>query len=409
MALTEPTLHQRRLGILGGFGAAVLYTASNIALRRSISADPMLVTAMKAIPTVLGLTPWLIWMFYRRPSEGILGPIGDVHLVRFLGVCLIGQVIGNGAFQIALGTIGLAAAVPMTLGALLIGGAVVGWVVLGERIGPRTVAAMIILLSAAVVLSRSNSGPVSGDADAQWTRSLIGAAAAVASGLAYAVFSSVMRATMRRGMRQSTAMWLSGFLGSIALWSIAISRVPVTAWGEIPMTVWGSMLAGGVFNFFAFIAMSTGLKFLPVIAVLLINGSQIAMASTAGVVLFGERPTTTLVMGVLMTFAGLGVLMSRPVRQPSAGRSTCSVPPQKWGAGGHRLNWAAGMTDTVGTTRTGPRRYPVLRPAMPRSSSPHDPLPHPTESTSTTTSRLDRSTATGPRGSRGGPFPCWAR
>ncbi len=318
---SSPTAAQMRLGVLGGVCAAVLYTASNIALRRSISADPMLVSAMKALPTVIGLTPWLAWMLYRN-RQGWLGPIRQVGLRRFLVVCLVGQVIGNGAFQVALGSIGLAAAVPMTLGALLIGGAVVGWFVLGERIGPRTVAAMAILLAAAVVLSRSDSGPAAGDESIAWSRSLLGSAAAVASGLAYAVFSSVMRATMRGGMRQSSAMWISGVVGSIALWSIAVLRVPVETWGTIPPAVWGSMLAGGIFNLFAFIAMSTGLRHLPVIAVLLINGSQIAMASTAGVVIFGERPTATLIVGVLMTFGGLAVLMSRPVGRSKRAMST---------------------------------------------------------------------------------------
>jgi drug/metabolite transporter (DMT)-like permease len=319
MPVTEPTWSIRireqivqpgiGLGIVCGFISAVFYTLSNISLRHSVAADPLLVAAIKAAPTVICLTPFLfVIKLSGRPIAT------SPHLIpRFILVSLIGQVGGNGSFQVALAKIGLAASVPITLGSLLIGSAIMGRLILGERVQRRTAVAITILIVAVITLSQSGQ-PASltgvDAADAVWQR-LLGAGCAVLSGMCFAVFSSTMRLVMQRGMQGTTAMWISGIVGSTALFAIVAAMGGLANLSEMPPTLWWSMGSAGVFNFLAFIAITTAMRALPIVAVHLLNASQVAMAATAGVVLFAEPLSGSLMLGILLTICGLLVLARR--------------------------------------------------------------------------------------------------
>ena len=292
------------LGVVGGtvcgLAAAVLYTASNIALRKCTDLDPFLVSAVKAFPTVIVLGPFLIWMRFNR--QNILTNPSAVW--KFAAVALIGQFVGNGAFQIALGIIGLAKAVPITLGVLLIGGGLLGRFMLGEPLKRKTLLAIAVLLVAVVVLSIAKE-----DASTQVNGPLwLGAACAAASGAAYAMFGAVMRQTMNNGVSAPLAMFISGTIGSIALSAYTMTRLTFNDLVGIDEPEWIMMSVGGVFNLTAFVALSLSLKSLPVVAVNLINASQVAMAAIAGVLLFAEPITSSLIMGLALTILGLVIL-----------------------------------------------------------------------------------------------------
>ena len=78
------------------------------------------------------------------------------------------------------------------------------------------------------------------------------------------------------------------------------------------------MGTAGILNFLAFIALSVALKSLPVIAVNLLNASQVAMAAVAGILLFSEPVTNSLVIGVALTLIGLVAMVSGEVEsQPN--------------------------------------------------------------------------------------------
>jgi drug/metabolite transporter, DME family len=292
------------LGILAGtacgVAAAVLYTASNIALRKCTHLDPFLVSAVKAYPTVIVLGPFLIWMSLNR--KNILTNPSAVW--RFAVVALIGQFIGNGAFQVALGIIGLAKSVPITLGVLLIGGGLLGRFILGEPLKVKTLLAITTLLAAVVVLSTAkDTGPATLNGPL-W----FGAACAAASGAAYALFGTVMRQTMNNGVSAPLAMFTSGLIGSIALSAYTMTRMTIDDLAGISEQEWGMMSTGGAFNLIAFVALSLALKSLPVVAVNLINASQVAMAAVAGVLLFAEPVTSSLIIGLALTILGLVIL-----------------------------------------------------------------------------------------------------
>ena len=287
-----------------GIVAAVFYTIANIALRHCVSVDPFLVSAVKAVPTVIVLAPFLAWMLLRGETIATSSKM----VPRFIAVSFVGQLVGNAAFQIALGVIGLAASVPITLGVLIIVGAVLGRVILHEPVRPRMVVAMLILITAVILLSlpdataapRSTGMPV-------W----VGALCAAASGAGYALYGVVMRQTLMGGVSVPATMFISGAVGTIALWSVTLVRLGVGPLETIVFDQWVVMFAAGACNFTAFAALSVALKSLPVVAVNLINASQVAMAAVAGVMLFAEPITAPLVIGIMLTLAGLLILAKR--------------------------------------------------------------------------------------------------
>jgi drug/metabolite transporter (DMT)-like permease len=290
-------------GVLFGAAAAVLYTAANVGLRQCVGVDPFLVAAVKAAPTVIFLGPILVWMLFRSVPVLTSGRM----IPRFIVVALIGQFIGNAAFQVALEVIGLAVSVPITLGVLIIVGAILGRLVLFEPVRPTKMMAITILIAAIVILSSPSESTMPAESTSALSP-LAGALCAAASGAAYALFGVVMRQTLNGGVTATLTMFISGVVGTVSLWSFALLRLGADAIFATQPDQWWTMSAAGLFNFAAFVALSYALKALPVVAVNLINASQVAMAAIAGVILFSEPVTVSLVAGVGLTFLGLSIL-----------------------------------------------------------------------------------------------------
>ena len=332
-----------RVGVFCGAASAVLYTAANVALKRVADVDAFLVSAIKAVPTVLFLLPVVgVFVVSKRPTGlGRTGwGFGPGGAGRFAAVALFGQFVGNAAFQIALGHIDLAIAVPITLGTLIVCGATFGWLLLGERVPLTRRCAMLVLLAAVAVLAiGSGSGATAGSSSDGTARiAWWGVGCASACGMAYALFGTVMRQTLSAGLSMPMTMLISGFVGTVALSSVAAIRVSPEQLASLDSYHWWVMAQAGLLNFVAFVALTASLRMLPVVAVNLINASQVALASAAGVWLFGERLTTSLMVGIAMTIGGLIVLTlgDRYDRRRTAGigsapdRSTLrSEPPLK--------------------------------------------------------------------------------
>ena len=307
-------------GALFGLCSAVLYTITNIALRHCVEFDAFLVSAVKAIPTVVVLGPYLLWMV--KQGEVIASSYRMVP--RFVMAALVGQFVGNAFFQIALGHIGLAVSVPITLGTMIIGAAILGKWLLNERVNLRTLVAMLILLASIIVLSMpGNHESMNGDTDeagipnAMSTPAEIGLGSlcAALSGFAYAIFGTTMRQALTGGLSAPLTMFVSGSVGAISLWFVSLYRIGFEAIAAVPAEDWGVMGTAGILNFLAFIALSVALKSLPVIAVNLLNASQVAMAAVAGILLFSEPVTNSLVIGVALTLIGLVAMVQRRSRE----------------------------------------------------------------------------------------------
>ena len=332
----------------------MLYTLTNIALRNCVELDAYLVSAVKAAPTVIVLGPLLAMAPLSRrlsaatPSERTAGDptVFRRRIPQFILASFLAQFFGNAAFQKALELIGLAASVPITLGVLIVGGAVLGALILKEPVSTRKVVAMITLIVAVIVLSIPAPERQSGDVmapgpestldsqlesplvDAQESPAspessvstdpvqiIVGSLWAALSGLAYSFFGVTMRQTLQSGIPSQTLMFLSGLTGTITLWGYCFLTLGYGVIASTTSIQWATMLLAGFCNFSAFIAITAALRTLPVVAVNLINASQVAMAAVAGVLLFGEPITFYLALGIGLTFVGL-VILARRTRAP---------------------------------------------------------------------------------------------
>ena len=100
-------------------------------------------------------------------------------LTVLAGLC--GQLAGNVCFQWSLGVVGIALAVPITLGSMILTGAISGTVVLGDQVTLEMIYASIVLILAICILSlgagkpmrqseRRNTRPGSRSRGAFWQR-----------------------------------------------------------------------------------------------------------------------------------------------------------------------------------------------------------------------------------------------
>ncbi len=295
------------LGAVFGLVAAAFYTASNIALRQSVGIDPFLVTTVKAFPMVLMLAPFVIWMW--ATNQRIATSLQ--MLPRLILASLLAHCVGNSCFQFALGIIGLAATVPIALGVLIIGGAVFGRVLLLEPVKPRTMLSMVVIITAVVILSLPGAAAPPSQVNSSQSPLWAGALWAIGAGVAYSLFGVITRQTLTGGLSAPATMLISGMVGVAALTPFTVMRLGWEPISEVSRDQWGVMFAAGFFNFTAFVALTISLKALPVVAVNLLNASQVAMAAIAAVVLFSEQITPALIVGILLTFVGLLVLANR--------------------------------------------------------------------------------------------------
>jgi drug/metabolite transporter, DME family len=334
------------IGIICGLIAAVCYTLANIALRSATHLDPVWVSAVKALPTLLVVLP-LVGLRVARAQQVA---ISRRQLGAVIATGMVAQIFGNVGFQWALGILGMAISVPLVLGAMLISGAVIGRVMLGEPARLQTLLAIAVLLAAVLALTtgaeRTRSprpldslsgavaapsathsgaashnrtsqgvtsqgvGPVgtgSGGQPAGGSRFLIPLAvlANLASGFAYALQGSVMRRVMKGGLPVESLLLILSLVGIGLLGSWTFSR---HGWQIVTQTTsgdWWVMLAAGVANAGAFFLLANSLRRIHVLHVQLLNATQTALAALAGWLLFAETLGGWTQLGLWLTAAGL--------------------------------------------------------------------------------------------------------
>jgi drug/metabolite transporter (DMT)-like permease len=148
----DPIAQQRSawLGTTLGIVAAVFYTATNIFLRSAADLDSWLVSAIKTFPTVLGAGGFMLWSAWR--GQPVLPRPRQLMAVAWAG--LFAHFAGNLFFQFSLGVIGIALTVPLSLGTLICGSALLGRMVLLEPLHLRTMVALGTLVVAMTALSQ---------------------------------------------------------------------------------------------------------------------------------------------------------------------------------------------------------------------------------------------------------------
>jgi drug/metabolite transporter (DMT)-like permease len=311
------------LAVVYGMSASLGYTAANVCLRSVADLDPVWVSCMKALPTVLAVLPLLVFRWTRAqalfPSWTLVGLV--------VGAALIGQIGGNVLFQWSLSVIGLAFDVPLTLGTMIVSGAILGRWLLGDPITSRIAIAASLLIAAIGVLGlgASKSQPsVAIDAERSATENretdrepgrhvatVLGVAAACVSGVAYSVLSVMIRYASNQGTPQASILGTVCLVGFVGLGTLTLVRSGIQPLVTPSTTQYALMLLGGIFNYFAFLALTKALHLSSVFFVNTLNASQSAMSAVAGVLIFGEPLSWELTCGLSMTIAGLFLMRGK--------------------------------------------------------------------------------------------------
>ncbi len=325
--MTTPTDHREvpystpsalRLGAILGLVSAVAYTAANVFLRQvAIDCDPAWVSCTKAAPAAL-LGWWLVFLGLRR-GETMMPP---AHLMRTLiGLAIFVQLAGNIAFQWSLGQIGLALAVPLSFGTIIVSGAIFGRFWLSEPITIRSAIAIVVLLVAVGILSlgAAPAEQAISASPAVTPAVMLGVIAASSAGIAYAVNTTYIRAMALGVMPVATTLAVISTTGVILHGLLSMIRIGWVGMVATTGEQWFAMLGAGIFNAIAFFALGYALKHISVLHLNLLNASQVAMAAISGVVLFGEQASTAMFVGCVLTAVGT-VLVQGHTKDPALER-----------------------------------------------------------------------------------------
>jgi DME family drug/metabolite transporter len=312
--------HAARRRVLWGTGfglaSAVGYTGANAFLREaSILSDPVWVSCVKAVPTTILFVPVLLWQWAKGnpPWTSRRAAVG----LAIAG--LLGQAVGNVSFQYSLGVIGMALSVPLCLGTLLFGTALLARLWLHEPVNTRSALAMLVLLGAVVVLSFGAGDAHRAVQHAQSTTHdgwavALAVTAACLSGFTYAFLGAVIRKAVTGNATLAATLVVVSIVGLASLGPMSYYRLGFEAMAATTWQQFRPMLLAGLFNAAAFYALSKSLQLLPVLHYNLLNASQTAFAAVAGVMFFEEPITRALSLGVMLTIVGLVLMQGRSRR-----------------------------------------------------------------------------------------------
>jgi drug/metabolite transporter (DMT)-like permease len=310
------TSHPRVLGfdpfLVGsvlGISSAVCYTITNIFLRRAGISNELgwacWVTCIKAVPVTL--VAWTLLANRLRRGQNVSA--SRTMIVRLLAAAFFVQVGGNVAFQWCLGVVGLALAVTLCLGTLIVSGALLGRSLLGEGISPRSAIAILLLIGAITLLSfgateaRTHLIPEVSGQGLTWAT--LGVGAAILAGVMYAILGVTIRHAAVQQVPLATSFTIIGTMGFLVLGGISLAMLGPRRMLETPPDVFADMLLAGCFNAMAFFSLGKSLQWLTVNYINVLNASQTAMAAVAGAMLFDEQLTSPIKLGILLTVAGM--------------------------------------------------------------------------------------------------------
>ena len=309
-AAAHAASHLFWLGTFCGLLSAVVYTVANGFLRAVTESDPIWVSAMKALSTAACLIPWLV--FSVRRGEGL--PPVKIWLM-IAAASLVGQMGGNISFQFALGQVGLALTVPLSLGGMIVGATFLSRLFLGERISVIAGLAVSVLLASIAVLSlgaEEARAQVLQQAAANPWQLTIGVVLACFSGLAYSVLNVVIRHAVQRGATLPATLVTVSITGLISLSILAQQRIGLAGMLDTSHRDLATMLAAGMCNAVAFVALTRSLQLTSVVYANALNAAQAALAALAGVLVFHEPASAALTAGVGLTILGLAILTRKP-------------------------------------------------------------------------------------------------
>lgn len=298
-------------GTLLAVFASFCYTASIIALR-AVAKDGLdwaaWISCLKAVPTV-AVALLILGIQARRGT--VVWPTRRM-MIALIASGTAMQILGNLGFQWGLALGGMTLTVPLSQAALLISGAVLGVVAIGEHVSRRSSLAMSVLILAICLLSIDADPMGNAVSDQGGEGILLTVALGLAAGIGWGQAGVVIRQVAKSGVSTAVTILLLSSTAILVLGGGVLVRqgpgwiLEQTSGEEF----WIAMVAGA-FTTLAFFALTMALKHISIVRANLINASQIALTSLAGFVLFDEPMTRLMIIGTGLTIGGL-LLMERP-------------------------------------------------------------------------------------------------
>jgi len=294
--------------------SALAFTAVNVCMRQlsAMQCDPIWAVFHRELVTTVLV---ILWLSRGTPQVVSLLPRGRT-LARLILVGVLVQLIANLCVQWAYGIVGLAVTIPAIYGASITAGAVLGRLWLGESVSHRSMVAIALLLLSLLLLGqgaesagRSLAGAGASEAGALWL--LLVVASPGLAGVIFAMMNIAVRHSVTRTTPPVAIALLIPLMGPLCLGPICFLRLGLNPWINTSWEQLTLMTAAGVFNLIGFTGLILGLQRITVVHVNMLNAAQVAMAAVAGIALFREPPNLWLLLGVLMTIAGI-IWMDKP-------------------------------------------------------------------------------------------------
>ena len=303
-----------RFGIFIVLFGAFLYTLSNMALRM-VAAEggvgwAIWVCAHKAFASVVIAWALILHGFWKKKN---LLPTGTLMWKLIAAGCLF-HLGGNVGFQLGLKGCGLAISVAVTFAAILSSGALFSRLILHEPLTMKTFSALIVLMIAIGFLTFGGDTNSAVDPEnSTLTTLLLGILASAVCGTSFGYIGIVIRQSVSGLSLASSLVWLAT-PGVVVFGGIALAILGPSVITQTTAEQFAYMQLAGIFNAAAFFCVAESFRHLTVNQSNLINASQIAMAGTAGILLFGEPFSWSYFLGAVLTVCGLLMMDRRQVK-----------------------------------------------------------------------------------------------
>lgn len=321
------------LGTLYCILSAIFYTLMEICRRElSDSCDPVWVNCVQASVSTVVFGIYLTFRSARGRSAW--PPLGIA-----VGLMTLGAItqLGATSYQWSLGIIGLSIGNPLQMGVMLAAAAIMGRILLGERVSWQATAA-IALITVSIVLLGSGAEStgeavqaVDANANSPVTTALdgntldpiddspspsgpfwimLGVAAACFAGVAFALLTVGMRKTVTEDTSPEAIVFFINCMGILFLGPWAVSRLGFDGMLATSPRDLAVMLATGVCNLLAFLLIAKALQLTTVVRVNVVNNAMAtALTVFAGITIFAEPCSRELIIAIALILTGI-VLIS---------------------------------------------------------------------------------------------------
>jgi len=351
-----PTVHaktaerERWAGTIFAFLSTFLYGVSNVAMRCMTGpvceVDLNWILFYKESVGVLIVLPWLFF----RLGQGRFRFVSMRLVVYILIAALLCQVIGARLQVLGYAVIGLIIAVPVIQSSILLGVAILGYLILGESLSRQRKAAIAVLIVAITLLSIGKALVPTEEQAANDTVNIVSAGVfllvtlgTVVAGIIFAVYVMMIRYVLRQYWDEKNSSWQSfrirRWIGydyakkpgerfytpfPISLIMVLVFAVGVVFFGiliygesgaagfyDVPQVAWYCVLISGICNAVGFFFQLQGLRLTSAVQASLIAVSQMLLLSLVGFWFFAEAVNTLVLIGLGLTVYGI-VMSAKP-------------------------------------------------------------------------------------------------